>query len=62
MHAVAPVIRHDGRDIDALGVGIRIAEILIYGQQILEWENHPHRWGFDISQNLTCKNNKFTTL
>jgi hypothetical protein len=28
----------------------------------LEWKNHPHRWGFDISQILTCKNNKFATL
>ena len=38
VHPVAPIVGHDGRHVDALGLRIGVAEFFIHRQQILKRE------------------------
>lgn len=42
VHAVAPEPGGDGGDVDALGVGVGVAEGFVEGEEVLKWEDGPH--------------------
>ena len=43
MHAITPVVRHDGRNVDPLCIGIGVTDRFVDRQEILQGENRPHR-------------------